>query len=77
MEEKSCKRNCGGHVEAEAPRRYPGSLQEASRRHPGALQEVPRRHPGGSQGHQEAPRPEAPRRQPQTPRRKPRDQRSL
>ena len=60
MEENSCRRSRGEDLEAEAPRRHPGCLQEASMRHPGGPREVPRRlrggtegtqrHPGGSQG---------------------------
>ena len=46
LEEKSWRSNHGGHLEAEAPRRHPGGLQDAPRRHPG-------RTPGGPQ---EAPR---------------------
>ena len=47
MEEKSCKRNHGEHVEAEATRRHPEGVQDASRRHPGSTQEVPRTSQGG------------------------------
>ena len=63
MEEKSCRRSRGRHLEAERPRRHPGasgSIQEAPRRSPGEPQDIPRdpqeaarMPPGGPQRHSE------------------------
>ena len=45
MEENSCRRSRGEDLEAEAPRRHPGSLQEAYRSHPGARLRYLKRRP--------------------------------
>ena len=75
MEDKSCRTNREGPLEAEAPRRPPGDIKEAPKRYPGGPQETPRTLPGPPRGTQR--RPEAPRRHPEKPRRQPGDQEGL